>query len=339
MSPRPAWGLSGMGEEGTVETIRDLHRCPGRRRRGRLRAPRTPRLNALRATCSAGPDLVHLPGRLRRRVSAALAARAGARAVAPVRGRPSPRSTSALPDLGFVHGTDIARRGAVVRALAGLPLLADADTGYGNALQARHTARGVRRRRHRRPAPRGPGRAEALRPPRRQGRSSTLAEAAGRVRAAVEAGTRPRRRGAHRRARRSWVSTRSLERCRRLRRGRRRRGLRRGRRHSTCSTQVAAALAGRLPLVLNRSEAAGRSSAGSGPTPTLRGARRAARHPPGLRRCSPLPAPRRRSTPRSLRDGHAGRRRPDRLVRPDRPGRPARTPRPRAAATPHDDPA
>ncbi len=46
-----------------------------------------------------------------------------------------------VPDLGFVHGTDLARRAATLTVnLGGVPVLADADTGYGNALQARHTA-------------------------------------------------------------------------------------------------------------------------------------------------------------------------------------------------------
>lgn len=87
-----------------------------------------------------GDELVRFPG-VSDAVGAALARRAGARAV-----HLSGASVSALdlgvPDLGFVHGTDIARRAASMRgALAQVPVLADADTGYGNALQVEHTVR------------------------------------------------------------------------------------------------------------------------------------------------------------------------------------------------------
>ncbi|MGB0102219.1 MAG: isocitrate lyase/phosphoenolpyruvate mutase family protein [Nocardioides sp.] len=88
----------------------------------------------------AGPDLVHLPG-VYDAVSARLAARAGV-AGAHLSGAVASAVTLGLPDLGFVHGVDIARVArSVVPALDGRPLLADADTGYGNALQARATAR------------------------------------------------------------------------------------------------------------------------------------------------------------------------------------------------------
>lgn len=93
-------------------------------------------MNALRDLLR-GDALVHLPGAYDA-VSAKLAARAGARAL-----HLSGATVSAVglgrPDMGFVHGTDIARCGAVVASASGLPVLADADTGYGNALQARQT--------------------------------------------------------------------------------------------------------------------------------------------------------------------------------------------------------
>ncbi len=74
-------------------------------------------------------------------VTAALAARAGHRAVH-LSGAVTSALQLGLPDLGFVHGTHIAQRAAaLVPALRGVPLLADADTGYGNALQAHWTAR------------------------------------------------------------------------------------------------------------------------------------------------------------------------------------------------------
>lgn len=91
-------------------------------------------------TILAGPDLVHLPG-VYDAVSARLAARAGVRG-AHLSGAVASAVELGLPDLGFVHAADIVRVAqAVVPALDGLPLLADADTGYGNALQARATAR------------------------------------------------------------------------------------------------------------------------------------------------------------------------------------------------------
>lgn len=85
-----------------------------------------------------GPDVVRLPG-VYDAVSAGLAAAAGARAVC-LSGATVSAVDLGLPDFGFVHGTDIARRAAaLLPALGEVPLLADADTGYGNALQARRT--------------------------------------------------------------------------------------------------------------------------------------------------------------------------------------------------------
>lgn len=88
----------------------------------------------------AGPDLVHFPG-VYDAVSARLARGAGLRG-AHLSGAVASAVALGLPDLGFVHAADIVRVAqAAVPALGGLPLLADADTGYGNALQARATAR------------------------------------------------------------------------------------------------------------------------------------------------------------------------------------------------------
>lgn len=88
----------------------------------------------------AGPDLVQFPG-VHDAVTARLAARAGV-VGAHLSGAVASAVQLGLPDLGYVHATDIVRVAqSVVPALDGLPLLADADTGYGNALQARATAR------------------------------------------------------------------------------------------------------------------------------------------------------------------------------------------------------
>jgi methylisocitrate lyase len=135
----------------------------------------------------AGDDLVHLPGAYDA-VTARLAADSGARAVC-LSGATVSAVELGLPDLGFVHGTDIARRAAsMVAALDGVPLLADADTGYGNALQARHTtiayaAAGV-----------AGLHLEDQVAPKRCGHMAgkdvvDVAEAAARVRAVVDAGT------------------------------------------------------------------------------------------------------------------------------------------------------
>lgn len=85
-----------------------------------------------------GTDVVRLPG-VYDAISAGLAAATGAQAVC-LSGATVSAVDLGLPDFGFVHGTDIARRAAaLLPALGEVPLLADADTGYGNALQARRT--------------------------------------------------------------------------------------------------------------------------------------------------------------------------------------------------------
>ncbi|WP_372734126.1 oxaloacetate decarboxylase [Nocardioides sp.] len=138
---------------------------------------------ALRALL-AGEDLVALPGAYDA-VSALLARRAGARGLH-LSGATVSAVDLGVPDLGFVHATDIARRATVLSEASGLPVLADADTGYGNALQARHTtiayaAAGV-----------AGLHLEDQVAPKRCGHLGgkavvDLAEAAGRIRAAVDA--------------------------------------------------------------------------------------------------------------------------------------------------------
>lgn len=51
----------------------------------------------------------------------------------------------ALPDLGFVNLTDIAQHTAAIRDAVALPLIVDADTGFGNALNVRQTVRTLER--------------------------------------------------------------------------------------------------------------------------------------------------------------------------------------------------
>ena len=122
--------------------------------------------DALRALLT-GDSLVHLPG-VYDAVSARLAARAGAPAVH-LSGATVSAVELGVPDLGFVHGSEIARRAAARRGHLGPP----GPRRRRHRLRQRPPGpphhRGLRRRRRRRPAPRGPGRAQALRPPRRQG--------------------------------------------------------------------------------------------------------------------------------------------------------------------------
>jgi len=50
-----------------------------------------------------------------------------------------------LPDLGFVTLTEIAQHTAAIRDAVALPIVVDADTGFGNALNVRHTVRTLER--------------------------------------------------------------------------------------------------------------------------------------------------------------------------------------------------
>ena len=50
-----------------------------------------------------------------------------------------------LPDLGFVGLHDMAEQTARIRDAVALPLIVDADTGYGNAMNVRHTVRTLER--------------------------------------------------------------------------------------------------------------------------------------------------------------------------------------------------
>ncbi|HEY4203152.1 MAG TPA: isocitrate lyase/PEP mutase family protein [Devosiaceae bacterium] len=50
-----------------------------------------------------------------------------------------------LPDLGFVSLPEIAQHTAAIRDAVELPIIVDADTGFGNALNVRHTVRTLER--------------------------------------------------------------------------------------------------------------------------------------------------------------------------------------------------
>lgn len=50
-----------------------------------------------------------------------------------------------MPDLGFVSLSDIAQHTAAIRDAVAVPIVVDADTGFGNALNVRHTVRTLER--------------------------------------------------------------------------------------------------------------------------------------------------------------------------------------------------
>ena len=88
-------------------------------------------------TVLAEPGCVQAPG-CYDAVSALLLARAGF-SVAHFSGAIASAVTLGLPDLGYIHGSQIAEAAQRITSVIDLPLIADADTGYGNALHARRT--------------------------------------------------------------------------------------------------------------------------------------------------------------------------------------------------------
>ena len=50
-----------------------------------------------------------------------------------------------LPDLGFISLADIAQHTAAIRDAVALPIIVDADTGFGNALNVQHSVRTLER--------------------------------------------------------------------------------------------------------------------------------------------------------------------------------------------------
>jgi 2,3-dimethylmalate lyase len=92
----------------------------------------------VRSMLAAG-GTVHMPG-----VFDALSARLAARAGFPVvfvSGFAVSAARLGLPDIGYLTPAETADVVREVRAAVTVPVIADADTGYGNALSAAHTAR------------------------------------------------------------------------------------------------------------------------------------------------------------------------------------------------------
>lgn len=85
----------------------------------------------------ATDGLRHAPG-VADPVTAMLAAREGFRALH-LSGAVVSATRLGRPDLGFVHGSDIAAVAAAITAVVDVPLVADADTGYGGVLQVAAT--------------------------------------------------------------------------------------------------------------------------------------------------------------------------------------------------------
>jgi methylisocitrate lyase len=85
----------------------------------------------------AEPGVVQAPG-VFDAVTAKLATQAGFSALH-LSGAVTSAVALGLPDLGYLHGTDVADLARRVAAATDVPLIADADTGYGNALHARRT--------------------------------------------------------------------------------------------------------------------------------------------------------------------------------------------------------
>src|SRR6201999_2830091 len=50
-----------------------------------------------------------------------------------------------MPDLGFIGLAEVAEHTSRIRDAVDLPLIVDADTGFGNALNVRHTVRTLER--------------------------------------------------------------------------------------------------------------------------------------------------------------------------------------------------
>ena len=85
----------------------------------------------------AEPGVIQAPG-VFDAVTAKLATQAGFSALH-LSGAVTSAVALGLPDLGYLHGTDVADLARRVAAATDVPLIADADTGYGNALHARRT--------------------------------------------------------------------------------------------------------------------------------------------------------------------------------------------------------
>jgi 2-methylisocitrate lyase-like PEP mutase family enzyme len=91
----------------------------------------------------AEPGMVRAPG-VYDGIGAHLVRRAGFR-VAYLTGAGAVASGQGLPDIGLATATEMAGRAALVVEASGLPVVADADTGYGNPMHVARTVRAYER--------------------------------------------------------------------------------------------------------------------------------------------------------------------------------------------------
>ena len=78
-------------------------------------------------------------------------------------------ATLGYPDFGLVTMSEMVGNAERIAAAVDLPVIADADTGYGNELNVYPHGARIRAQRRRRHSYRGPGLPEEMRPSRRQG--------------------------------------------------------------------------------------------------------------------------------------------------------------------------
>ena len=78
-----------------------------------------------------------------------------------------------LPDYGLMTMTEMVANAGTIAAASGLPIVADADTGYGNELNMTRTVREFERAGRRSDPHRGSGLSEEVRASRRQGHHSS----------------------------------------------------------------------------------------------------------------------------------------------------------------------
>ena len=102
-------------------------------------------------------------------------------------------ATLGYPDFGLVTMSEMVANAGRIAAAVELPVIADADTGYGNELNVFRTVREFEQQRGRRDSHRGPGIPEEMRPSRRQAGHP----ARGLHRQDPRRGRRPPRRGFH----------------------------------------------------------------------------------------------------------------------------------------------
>ena len=110
-----------------------------------------------------------------------------------------------LPDVGLTTLSEVSAQAGQISRMTTLPTIVDADTGFGEPMNAARAIRAARGRRSRRPAHRGPGQSEAVRPPRRQvDRRRGHGRAAHPISRLRSARREPSRHRPHRHASRRW---------------------------------------------------------------------------------------------------------------------------------------